>query len=109
MVSVIKSIAGIIPGVAIFVVVFVVGEALSAVLHPFPDDFNNTMEEVIEHVAKYPGWILALFNPDLGTRCLRQRLDRQTNWWSSFRRCRWSLVGPSDLVQHLSAALSDLV
>lgn len=63
MVAVIKPFVAIILGVAVFVVVFVVGEGLSAVLHPYPEGFDNTREEVEQHVAKYPGWVLALFIP----------------------------------------------
>ncbi len=34
-------------------------EILSNVVHPFPDGFKGTTEEICSHVARYPNWVLA--------------------------------------------------
>ena len=44
--------------VALFLVVAV--EAFSAVVHPLPQDFGDTMEEMCAHVERYPAWVLAV-------------------------------------------------
>jgi hypothetical protein len=45
--------------VVAFVLVVAV-ELFSAVVHPFPDDFGGTKEEVCRHVEHYPPWVLAV-------------------------------------------------
>ncbi len=35
-------------------------EWIGIILHPFPSDFAGTREEVAQHVANSPAWILAL-------------------------------------------------
>jgi hypothetical protein len=35
-------------------------EFVSAVVHPLPEDFGGTMEEMCRHVERYPHWVLAL-------------------------------------------------
>ena len=34
-------------------------EGLSSILHPWPEDFSGTPEEIILHVQNYPSWVLA--------------------------------------------------
>jgi hypothetical protein len=44
--------------------VLIVGvEGFSAVVHPFPEGFGGTKEEVCRHVEKYPEWVLAAVVP----------------------------------------------
>ncbi|MGP0068595.1 MAG: hypothetical protein ACLQGP_33970 [Isosphaeraceae bacterium] len=44
--------------------VLIVGvEGFSAVVHPLPEDFGGTMEEMCRHVEKYPQWVLAVVVP----------------------------------------------
>ena len=38
-------------------------EAFSAVVHPMPPDFTGTMDEVCQHVARYPDWVLDVVVP----------------------------------------------
>jgi hypothetical protein len=38
-------------------------EFLSAIVHPVPPDFKGTMEEMCQHVARFPRWVLALVVP----------------------------------------------
>lgn len=35
-------------------------EMFSNVVHPLPPDFKGTIEEVCQHVARYPDWVLAV-------------------------------------------------
>jgi hypothetical protein len=42
-----------------FVLVVAV-ELFSAVVHPVPEDFGGTTEEMCRHVERYPHWVLAL-------------------------------------------------
>ena len=44
----------------------VVVELFNPVVHPFPPDFGGTMEEMCQHVARYPNWVLALVVPAWG-------------------------------------------
>jgi hypothetical protein len=41
-------------------VLLVAVELFSAVVHPLPEDFGGTMEEMCRHVESYPQWILAV-------------------------------------------------
>jgi len=45
-----------------FVLVIAV-EFFGAVVHPLPEDFGGTMEEMCQHVERYPQWVLALVVP----------------------------------------------
>ncbi len=45
-------------GLALALVLVIVVELFSTVVHPFPPDFNNTMDEMCQHVARYPHWVL---------------------------------------------------
>ncbi|HEX2518177.1 MAG TPA: hypothetical protein VHK04_01370, partial [Castellaniella sp.] len=38
-------------------------ELFSAVVHPLPEDFGGTTEELCRHVERYPPWVLALVVP----------------------------------------------
>src|SRR5262249_27936024 len=55
-----RTVAAVIAGLLVaFVLVFAV-ELLSNVVHPLPEDFGGTMEEMCRHVEHYPNWILAI-------------------------------------------------
>ena len=34
-------------------------ELYSSVVHPFPEGFGGSMDEMCQHVARYPHWVLA--------------------------------------------------
>jgi hypothetical protein len=38
-------------------------ELFGALVHPVPPDFSGTMEEMCQHVERYPNWVLALVVP----------------------------------------------
>lgn len=47
---------------ALFILVVAV-ELFSAVVHPLPEDFRGTTEEMCQHVEQYPHWVLAVVVP----------------------------------------------
>jgi hypothetical protein len=60
MVKLLRAVLGIFLGtLAVFVLVVAV-EMFSSVVHPFPEGMDlNDMDEMCEHVARYPDWVLA--------------------------------------------------
>jgi hypothetical protein len=63
---VLRCTAAIIAGMIVALVFVVAVELLSAVVHPVPPDFGGTMEEMCQHVSRYPHWVLALVVPAWG-------------------------------------------
>lgn len=54
-------------------------ELYSAVVHPFPADFDaKSMEQMCQHVARYPHWVLASIVP----------MWAGTAWVSTWLACR---------------------
>jgi hypothetical protein len=66
MTTIFRSFVAIVAGVLAAFVLVVAVELFSAVVHPVPPDFGGTMEEMCEHVARYPTWVLALAVPAWG-------------------------------------------
>ena len=59
-----RTLAGVCIGLFVaFVLVVVAVELFSAVVHPLPDDFGGTREEMCRHVERYPQWVLAVVVP----------------------------------------------
>lgn len=56
----IRSIGSITLGFIVALILVMAFEGISAVVHPFPDGFEGTPEEMHAHVAKYPSWVLSL-------------------------------------------------
>lgn len=83
-------------------------EGFSAVVHPLPEDFGGTMEEMCRHVEKYPQWVLAVVVPMWAVAAL------VGTWMAEdrkplFLRDRWAVVAVGSRLQSFHAALSDLV
>ena len=55
--------AAIFVGVLVAVVLLIAVELFSAVVHPFPEGFGGTEEEMCRHVERYPPWVLAVVVP----------------------------------------------
>jgi hypothetical protein len=66
MATIFRTLVAIIAGMLVAFVLIVAVELFSAVVHPVPPDFGGTMEEMCQHVARYPTWILALVVPAWG-------------------------------------------
>ena len=54
-----RVIAGSLAGMVTAFLLLIAAEMFSAIMHPFPADFGGTQEEVCQHVARYPEWVLA--------------------------------------------------
>lgn len=50
----------VVAGVVLAMICFFAVELVSAVLHPFPEGFQYTQEEIVEHVKRYPAMVLAV-------------------------------------------------
>jgi hypothetical protein len=55
-----RTIVGTLVGILVAFVLVVAVELSSAVVHPLPEGFGGTMEEMCEHVGNYPQWVLAV-------------------------------------------------
>jgi hypothetical protein len=58
-----RTLAGTVIGLFVAFVLIVGVEGFSTVVHPFPEDFGGTMEEMCRHVERYPQWVLAVVVP----------------------------------------------
>jgi hypothetical protein len=58
--TVFRTVLAVVAGVALALVLVIAVELLSAVIHPVPPGYTGTMDEVCEHVARYPHWILGV-------------------------------------------------
>lgn len=58
--SVIRTIVAVAGGIVVVGVLVVAVEMLSGVVHPFPEDFDGSLEQVREHVERYQHWVLAV-------------------------------------------------
>ncbi len=56
--GVLRYVGAVAAGVGVTVVLAVAVEVLSAVVHPFPEGFTGTHEEVCRHVESFPAWML---------------------------------------------------
>jgi hypothetical protein len=60
MAPVIRVVLSILAGMTLAGGLVVAVELLSAVVHPTPPGFTGTQQEMCEHVARYPQWVLAV-------------------------------------------------
>ena len=61
--AVLRSFAAILAGLLVLFILVVAVELFSAVVHPLPEDFGGTKEEMCRHVERYPQWVLAVAVP----------------------------------------------
>ena len=57
---ILKSVLAVILSIAAAILLFIVIEGVSSILHPWPEDFAGTFEEISRQVETYPAWVLAL-------------------------------------------------
>ncbi|MBS0202424.1 MAG: hypothetical protein JSS49_05945 [Planctomycetes bacterium] len=50
-------------GALLAVMLLIAVELFSSVVHPFPPEFGGTKDEICQHVARYPQWVLAVVLP----------------------------------------------
>ena len=58
--SVLRTLLAVVTGMALAFVLVIAVELFSAVVHPVPQGFTGTMDEMCEHVARYPHWVLGV-------------------------------------------------
>ena len=63
MYNALRTLAAILVGIIVAFVLVIAVEFFGAVVHPLPEDFGGTMEEMCQHVERYPQWVLALVVP----------------------------------------------
>lgn len=61
--AVFRTLLGILLGLFSTFVPVVAVELFSSVVHPLPQDFGGTMDEMCLHVSRYPTWVLAAVVP----------------------------------------------
>lgn len=61
--AVLRVAGAIFAGIAVSLVLIIMVEMFSAVVHPVPPDFHGSQEEMCAHVANYPYWVLAAVVP----------------------------------------------
>jgi hypothetical protein len=55
-----RTILAVVAGMALAFVLVIAVELFSAVVHPVPPGFTGTMDEMCEHVARFPHWVLGV-------------------------------------------------
>ena len=55
-----RMLLGAVAGLALAFVLVIVLELFSALVHPLPPGSTGTMDEMCQHVARYPHWVLAV-------------------------------------------------
>ncbi|MCC9604285.1 hypothetical protein LOC68_00160 [Blastopirellula sp. JC732] len=61
--TIFRFLAGVFLGLLLLFALLIAVETFSAVVHPFPEGFQGTEEEICAHVARYPAWVLAAVVP----------------------------------------------
>lgn len=63
MLTAFRTLAATVAGMIVVFVLVIAVELFGAVVHPLPQDFGGTSEEMCRHVERYPQWVLALVVP----------------------------------------------
>lgn len=63
MYAVFRTVAATVAGLLVASMLVIAVELLSAVVHPVPEGFGNTADEICRHVERYPQWVLAAVVP----------------------------------------------
>src|SRR5690242_2499596 len=58
-----RTLAAVFAGLLLSFLLIGAVELFSAVVHPLPEDFGGTPEEMDRHVQRYPQWVLAVVVP----------------------------------------------
>src|SRR5262245_43983050 len=58
-----RTLAAVLAALVATFIVLVAVELFSGVVHPVPEDFGGTTEEMCRHVERYPHWVLAVVFP----------------------------------------------
>ena len=58
--TILRTGLGVVLGMGLSFVLVIAVEAFSSIVHPIPADFQGTMDEMCQHVARYPHWVLGV-------------------------------------------------
>ena len=58
--TLLRKLLAVITGLALALVLVIAVEVFSSIVYPLPKDFNQTMEAMCQHVARYPHWVLGV-------------------------------------------------
>ena len=58
--ALLRNVFSVVAGMVLAVVLAIVVELFSAVVHPVPSGFTGSMDEMCQHVARYPHWVLGV-------------------------------------------------
>lgn len=61
--TILRTLAAVVVGMGVLILLLIGVELFSAVVHPLPEGFGGTEAEMCEHVARYPQWVLAVSVP----------------------------------------------
>ena len=64
--AILRTVVSVVVGLITAFLLLVTVEAFSAVVHPVPEGFSHTPEEMCRHVENYPPWVLAVVVPMWG-------------------------------------------
>jgi hypothetical protein len=64
--SILRCAGAVIAAIAVTFILVIAVEIFSAIVHPVPENFDGSVEEMCEHVARYPHWVLAVVVPMWG-------------------------------------------
>lgn len=64
--TILRSAGALLAAIGVTFVLVIAVEIFSAVVHPVPEDFDGSVEEMCEHVGRYPHWVLAAVVPMWG-------------------------------------------
>jgi cytochrome bd-type quinol oxidase subunit 2 len=79
-----RTLAAILAGMFVAFILVVAVEFFGAVVHPLPEHFQGTMEEMCRHVERFPTWVLAVVVPAWGVAAFAGAWTarRNGNLWS---------------------------
>jgi hypothetical protein len=68
--AILRAFGAVVAGLVVALVLVVGVELFSAVVHPLPESFDGSQEQMCAHVARYPAWVLAVIVPIWGAAAL---------------------------------------
>jgi hypothetical protein len=58
--TVIRAVLGFLAGMGLAFALVIAVELFSTVVHPTPEGYTGSMDEMCQHVARYPDWVLGV-------------------------------------------------
>jgi hypothetical protein len=58
-----RTIAATLVGLVLVFALVIAVEVFSSVVHPLPEDFDGSQQQMCQHVERYPAWVLAVVIP----------------------------------------------